>query len=220
MTTTTPFLEFKAWPKIARLNRDIIITEKIDGSNAAVIVKQVPEDMDDLDVLDLAEQGLIVDVCDVTYVVGAQSRKRLITPVDDNFAFAAWVWRNAEALASALGEGHHYGEWWGSGIQRGYGLTKGEKRFSLFNVKRYGEINFNAFGLSNVSTVPVIYEGPFHTEVVRNVLIGLRRSGSYTTVPAHYAHVEGIVVFHTASGHVYKVLSENDEISKTEAGAA
>ena len=31
-------LTFEAWPKIARLNRDCIITEKIDGTNAAVIV--------------------------------------------------------------------------------------------------------------------------------------------------------------------------------------
>lgn len=209
-------LEFKAWPKIPRLNRDIIITEKIDGTNAAVIVQRVTDETDNLDLLDLAEQGTIVDVCDQTFVVAAQSRKRLITPTDDNFGFAAWVWRNAEALASALGEGYHYGEWWGAGIQRGYGLTHA-KSFALFNVKRYGEINFNAFGLHNVSSVPVLYEGPFHTETIRNVLIGLRRSGSYMVdnQPA-----EGIVVFHTASSHVYKVLAENDEVSKTEAGVA
>lgn len=27
--------EFRPWPKIARLNRDIVITEKIDGTAAA-----------------------------------------------------------------------------------------------------------------------------------------------------------------------------------------
>ena len=27
---------FQGWPKIARLNRDIIITEKLDGTNAAI----------------------------------------------------------------------------------------------------------------------------------------------------------------------------------------
>lgn len=29
-------IEFKAWPKIPRLFRDVIITEKIDGTNAAI----------------------------------------------------------------------------------------------------------------------------------------------------------------------------------------
>ena len=28
--------EFKPWPKISRYNRDIVITEKIDGTNGAI----------------------------------------------------------------------------------------------------------------------------------------------------------------------------------------
>ena len=35
--------------------------------------------------------------------------------------------------------GRHFGEWWGSGIQRGYGLD--EKTFSLFNAYRWGWLN-------------------------------------------------------------------------------
>ena len=33
-------IEFKEFPKIARLNREVIVTEKIDGTNAAVIVTE------------------------------------------------------------------------------------------------------------------------------------------------------------------------------------
>ena len=53
------------------------------------------------------------------------------------FGFARWVETNRERLITLLGPGLHFGEWWGSGIQRGYGLTKGDKRFSLFNVERH-----------------------------------------------------------------------------------
>lgn len=122
---------FKPFPKIPRLASGYIITEKIDGSNAAVVI----------------EPGRVTDSSnswcagvwgagDAFYKVGAQSRNRFITPSSDNFGFAAWVQRNAETLVDILGAGYHHGEWWGSGIQRGYGLPNGERRFSLFNVTR------------------------------------------------------------------------------------
>ena len=31
-------IAFEGWPQIARLNRGIVVTEKIDGTNAAVII--------------------------------------------------------------------------------------------------------------------------------------------------------------------------------------
>lgn len=39
MTTDTPFksiVDFQSFPKIGRLNRDCVITEKIDGSNGQI----------------------------------------------------------------------------------------------------------------------------------------------------------------------------------------
>ena len=101
--------EFTGFGKIARLVGDMTITEKIDGTNAAV---GITEDGD----------------------VYAQSRSRIITPKDDNFGFAAWVEAHTDELLN-LGPGVHFGEWWGMGIQRKYGLT--ERRFSLFNVARW-----------------------------------------------------------------------------------
>lgn len=104
-------ITFEEFQKIARLFRDVTITEKLDGTNAQVIV---------------SESG----------AVAAASRSRLITPEDDNFGFARWVAAHAVEL-SALGPGRHFGEWWGQGIQRNY--SQPVKRFSLFNTHRWGD---------------------------------------------------------------------------------
>jgi len=105
--------EFKKFSKIPRLSRDCIITEKIDGTNAQIMV---------------TEDGQVLAGC----------RTRWITPGKntDNFGFAAWVETNKEELKQ-LGVGRHYGEWCGQGIQRNYGLK--EKWFVLFNEPKHGE---------------------------------------------------------------------------------
>jgi hypothetical protein len=189
-------IEFTAWPKIARLNRDIVITEKIDGTNAAIHI--VPE-FDDPAAL--PENWQVV----------AQSRTRLITPEADNFGFAGWVKANRERLIAALGPGLHFGEWWGLGIQRGYGLT--ERRFSLFNTARYGGIDFGAdFGLPNMAAVPVLYEGKFDQGWINGRLDVLASTGS-RAAPG-FMQPEGIVVYHTASRTMFKVTVEGDEKPK------
>lgn len=185
-TSTLPLrsdVEFKAWPKTPRLFRDMIVTEKIDGTNAAVIVT--------------AEGG-----------VAAQSRNRLITPEDDNAGFARWVAENAEALAETLGPGHHYGEWWGQGIQRKYGLD--HKRFSLFNVNRYAALDLSA--VPGLGLVPIVYEGPFDTDAVRGVVETLRAGGSLAA--PGFPNPEGIIVFHVAGQKVFKVTLDGDEAPK------
>lgn len=179
--------EFQPWPKIARLNRDITVTEKLDGTNAAVIVG------DDLQ-------------------VAAQSRTRLITPDADNYGFARWVAEHAETLASLLGPGRHFGEWWGQGIQRKYGLT--EKRFSLFNTARYGETDFSE--LPQVGTVPVLYEGPFDGDEIQYQLDGLEFHGS-AAAPG-FMDPEGIVIFHQAAQQMFKVTIKGDEAPKSAPG--
>lgn len=110
-------MEFKAWPKITRLEnkRQPIFTEKIDGTNACIVIGPNGE-------------------------FYTQSRTRFITPGNDNFGFAKWAYENKEELLK-LGPGYHYGEWWGVKIQRGYGLD--HKRFSLFNTRRWGLHNPN-----------------------------------------------------------------------------
>lgn len=151
--------EFKPWPKIKRLNRDIIISEKIDGTNAAIGI--VPETYETA-----GPGGGSETVSTGRMLVYAQSRTRLIKPgKTDNVGFAGWVEKHKDLLAQHLGEGLHFGEWWGCGIQRGYDLS--ERRFSLFQTTRWnrpeGALALEALRAAGVavSTVPVLYIGPW-----------------------------------------------------------
>jgi len=196
--------EFKPWPKTPRLNRNITVTEKIDGTNAAVQI----EDLGEIAPGDPVADDVVVEE-GFAYRVTAQSRKRLIYPGDDNYGFAGWVRANAAALVEILGEGCHYGEWWGSGIQRGYGLTKGEKRFSLFNVHRYRDVGDRLPGLG---VVPTIFEGDFSAEGIDGSLATLRQMGS-VAAPG-FDRPEGVIVYHSAARSVFKVLLEGDDHPK------
>ncbi len=169
--------EFKPFPKIPRLRKTIIITEKIDGTNASITVT---EDGD----------------------VFAGKRTSWITAANDNYGFAKWVEDNVYVLRDGLGVGTHYGEWWGQGIQRRYGLT--EKRFSLFNVNRWKDAVPPLCHL-----VPVLYEGDWNQNVIENTLWNLKYAGS--TAAAGFMKPEGIVIFHSASGQLYKVTLDNDQ---------
>lgn len=184
MSTSTP--EFVEWPKIRRLFRPVLITEKIDGTNAAIGITEDGE-------------------------VYAQSRKQIITPERDNFGFAAFVRDNADELVAKLGAGLHFGEWYGSGIQKNkYLLPQGEKRLALFNVKRWADADLPA----GLHTVPLLYEGPFSERVVQECLTDLRENGSRLTAGAT---AEGLIVYHVAANLSFKVTCENDEMSKGEA---
>lgn len=203
-------INFQAFPKISRLFRDMVITEKIDGTNAAIgIDDSLLADWEPGTVLG---EGVTLTRGDneKVYFVYAQSRNRLITPEKGNYGFAAWVRDNAETLFDDLGVGLHFGEWWGNGIQRGYGLPKGEKRFSLFNVKRWEDTEFCT---PNVSVVPVLYRGPFETFVVTSTMEMLRRVGS--VVSPGFMNPEGVVVYHTAGNVMFKATLVGDEKPKS-----
>lgn len=204
--------EFKAWPKTPRLFRDITITEKIDGTNAAVQIHKLEGEVygDKLMVAEVEQE-------DGVYGVWAQSRKRLITPQDDNAGFARWVSNQAHHLVPALGPGTHYGEWWGQGIQRNYGMN--HKRFSLFNTSKWNDLFYLAedhhwahLRVAGIDVVPVMYEGPFSETAVKLALADLRMNGSIAN--PDYDNPEGVIVYHHAANSVFKVLLENDEIPK------
>ena len=150
-------MEFRSWGKTPRLFRDIVITEKIDGTNSAVIFEDVTTQDVDL----IPSNELIVRDSNL-YRVGAQSKNRLITPgkTTDNYNFAQWVYENKELLFDRLGVGYHFGEWWGKGIQKRYGDLN-YRVFSLFNVARYADVFFRTDELNgtpvNVESVPVLY---------------------------------------------------------------
>lgn len=190
---------FRAWPKIPRLNRDIVITEKIDGTNAHIFIE--PAGGVPLGAITCGPKPLArVD----GFFVFAGKRSGYCYPDKDNYGFAAWVLDNAPALV-ALGPGRHYGEWWGHGIQRGYGLQ--EKRFSLFCVPEGG-----LAPTVPVSVVPVLFNGPFSERAVSDSVNRLRRYGSLAA--AGYMKPEGVVVYHTAARSRFKVTLGNDEKPK------
>jgi hypothetical protein len=200
-------IEFTPWPKTSRFFRDIVITEKIDGTNAAVGIRRVESpEIGDLNVLSYNNVG------DAWYAVYAQSRNKLIRLGQDNAGFAGWVQSHAEELVTFLGEGLHFGEWWGSGIQRGYGLKKGEKVFSLFNTHRFENIWEDSDGL--VRCVPVLYKGPMKEKAITAALDNLQEHGSWAVYG--FDRPEGICIYHTSSGIVQKVTLDNNDAGKWE----
>lgn len=225
-------MEFTPWPKVARLNRDITITEKIDGTNAAVVIAPLDPavarrrpDLDDPEVglaVRTSDKNLVAvanvgepgsdDPADLRLVY-AQSRTRFITPERDNYGFARWVEEYAVELAYTLSEGTHFGEWWGSGIQRRYGLSGGDKRFSLFNTRRWldedGEAPDSFGGVPGLGVVPVLYEGQFSQKAVD---LSLKQLDAFGSVAAPgFDRPEGVVVFHHASRQMYKATFEADD---------
>jgi hypothetical protein len=148
------FPEFRGFNKIPRLSREIIITEKIDGTNGLIYID---------------EQNNIF--------AGSRSRWLWGSIQDeihnDNHGFAQWVKVNQTELLK-LGKGYHYGEWWGKGIQRGYNLQ--EKRFSLFNVGRWKKdkniplLDKQQYCPECCYVVPILWAGDFDTDIIKQNL--------------------------------------------------
>lgn len=198
MTEFAP--EFREWPKTKRLFRDIVVTEKIDGTNAA---------------LHISEDGQVV----------AQSRNRLITPDGDNYGFARWAEEHAFDLGFVLGPGLHYGEWWGQGIQRRYGMSS--KKFSVFNTARWAMPDDSGLAMMDrargskmgeqLDAVPVLYEGTFSEAAITQALSDLRTHGSFAA--PGFMNPEGICVYHTQTRNVFKVTLDNQDAGKWEVTA-
>lgn len=193
--------KFVPWPKIARLNRDCVITEKIDGTNGCIVIEQEW-------FASLGYPGLTAAPApEEVWTVTAQSRTRTITPDADNYGFASWVQDNQETLIKDLGPGYHFGEWWGQGIQRRYGLD--HKRFSLFNTKRWEGAHFST---PNMHVVPVLYKGLFSNDAVDACIDELHGFGS-VAAPG-FKDPEGVVIYHTAANTMFKVTLKGDEAPK------
>jgi hypothetical protein len=195
-------IEFTGFSKIARLSRPCVITEKIDGTNGQIFITD-----------------------DDQFLVG--SRNRWMTPENDNYGFARWAFDHERELRT-LGPGHHFGEWWGGGIQRKYGLAGDDKRFSMFNTSRWclhGEtpvvtVHPDPKVEDHVQDVlppccglvPVLYRGMFSTVCIDDRLSILEAGGSIA-VPG-YMNPEGIVIFHCAANKYFKKTIKNDEVPK------
>ena len=182
---------FQEFRKIARLNRDCVITEKLDGTNAQIFIG------DDFQ----------------TMLVG--SRNRWLDVKNDNHGFYRWAMAHQDDLLK-LGPGRHYGEWWGSGIQRKYGLTGNDKRFSLFHPKWEKILAGRKLGglpiPDGLGWVPILYQGPFLTREVEDQIFRLRTFGSVCS--PGFMDPEGVVVYHEAAGQYFKVTVVGDDKPK------
>ncbi len=199
-----PDTAFQEWPKIERFRKlTCTVSEKIDGTNAQILIPNDPQ----------------------TEIL-AGSRSKWISPGKaDNAGFAGWVSLHGETLRAALGPGRHYGEWYGAGIQRRYGLT--EKRLALFSpLARYLQVHddlgchgdwltrtLRGVGpvvyldrLPQVHLVPVLYEGPLDTATIEHVVANLYKNGS-VAVPG-WMKPEGVVVSHARNK--YKITDHGD----------
>ncbi len=160
-------IEFIVYPKIEQMGKlHMTITQKLHGTNAQILVREGRSE--------------------AQWAINAGSRTRWLTPEDDNHGFCKWVYENKDQLIEKLGEGRHYGEWAGKGINAGEGLPN--KKFFLFNWRRYQQKELP----ENVDTVPVLYTGKFDLEKINEVFQDLKTNGS-RAFPG-YMKPEGIVV--------------------------
>ena len=207
-------MDFEKFGKIPRLSREVVVTEKIDGTNGQILIVDIP-----LSMLESKPAGAI----ETTYafmLVG--SRTRWLTHELDNYGFWHWAYDNRDELIE-LGEGRHFGEWWGSKIQRGYGLTNGERHFSLFNTGRWVDRQVGDVAVGTMKqgqqfapvccrVVPILYTGEFDTKSIEFELHDLRCNGS-RAAPG-YMKPEGVVIFHTAANMSFKKTLEKDDKPK------
>jgi len=183
-------MDFIKYPKTARWGSPFDITEKLDGTNAAVLIR--PVDLSTDEYMFPVNEWLIWSKGKM-YAVAAQSRTRIITPEDDNYGFAQWVEDNIDTLVADLGPGTHYGEWWGAKIQRAYGLTNGQRYFSLFDVNRYDNIRVEGALTDGLDIVPIVIEGEvFDSKALLEAESVLRTYGSLAAI--RFDRPEGFVV--------------------------
>lgn len=182
--------EFQSFGKISNIGKIYMsITQKIHGSNAQVYIYK--DDSGELQVL-------------------TGSRSRWITIDNDNYNFAQFVNDHRQEFIDLLGEGRHFGEWAGPGINSGEGLT--EKRLILFNWRRWQGKQLPA----QTTVVPLLYKGCLSLDAVSgvmdNLMDNLKTNGSQL-VPG-YMKPEGCVI--EIDGQFYKNVFDAEEVRWTE----
>jgi hypothetical protein len=173
---------FIPFPKIARYSRLCTITEKIDGTNASIYIDDLGTEF------------------------RTASRTKWITPENDNAGFSRWAHEHKEELMK-LGPGHHFGEWWGQGIQRKYGQDR--KRFSLFNTFLWSDPLVRP---ACCDVVPILYEGMFEERAIETALASLSFRGSMAA--PGFMQPEGIIIYHQAAKLYFKKTILGDEKPK------
>ena len=185
-------MEFQRFPKIQRMHAPCVITEKIDGTNAQLLVTEYACEGDFED-----HPGIISVIENNSLMAGSRTRWLQPGKQTDNHGFARWATEHAERLINLLGPGRHYGEWWGAGINRKYGLT--EKRFTSFRAVE------DPSGL--VHDLPYLYEGMFAPERAYEALMQLKNEGSHAA--PGFMQPEGIVVYFPQTQRAIKLTFDS-----------
>lgn len=190
--------DFEAYPKIENIRKlQMCITQKIHGTNGQIRINKVHDN-------------------DGSYLwaVRVGSRTRWLTPEDDNYGFCKWVGDNFEQLIAKLGEGTHYGEWCGLGINSGEGLAR--KMFVLFDWWRYADSmkladgsSIYPFLMEGLRVVPVLYKGDFSEDKIAETMQALKDNGSHLTSPGSFMRPEGVVI--SVNGTQYKSVFQQEE---------
>ena len=182
-------IKFEGFPKIPRLSKEMVITEKLDGTN-----------------------GFIQITASGEFLLGSRNKWLRVEGgkvASDNHGFGEWALKNKEELMK-LGTGKHFGEWVGEGINKRRDYNLSDRQFVLFNVGRWNDENKP----DCCKVVPVLYRGTFCTEKIKEVMSDLKRNGS--AFSKGYVDVEGIVIYHEASKQLFKKTYDYDESGKGE----
>lgn len=178
--------EFRPWRSIERYQGiHVQIAEKLHGTSAQVHVQKQ---------LDGTLKALA-------------GKRTSYVGTTGHFGFGEFVANNGQALCDSLGEGRHYGEWVGPGVNGQYGLT--EKVFVLFN-HRYHLPKKLAGKLPNrVDVVPVLYDGPYTPTIIGETMDNLKASGS--VFAPGFMKPEGVVLFFPQFNTMQKKVFKPEE---------
>lgn len=200
-------MEFKAFPEIKRINKvEMSITQKIHGTNAQIFIVPIPDDIAQASEWMIKGTYPEVEIDGKYFAIFAGSRTRWITPEDDNFGFASFVMQNKQEIVEKLGEGQHFGEWAGPGINSGEGLS--EKTFVLFDHRRFPEGRPLP---PRTVVVPVLYQGPLSLEAIDQAMLDLKTNGS--KLAPGFMRPEGVVAH--IMGTRYKKVFDAEETQWT-----
>jgi hypothetical protein len=197
---------FEPFPKLTRFSHDWTITEKIDGTNAQILIIDADTMSKDID---YGPRVGVVTLEGKIYEVFAGSRNRLLTVgKGDNHGFAGFVAERIVDIVRLLGEGRHFGEWYGQGIgPRGYGVNP--KRFALFNSARWTGAELP----DRIDVVPILFQGYLSdSSIFDRCLSELETMGS--RIAPNFMKPEGIVMYHGPSRTTFKKTFDYDEAGK------
>jgi hypothetical protein len=153
-------IEFEKWSKTTRLESDVTISEKANGSNVAICA-EIKADGDDFNIS-----------------LAAQTRTQMVHMGNDQVGVAKWTIINYQSLIYDLflGDGVTPPK---PGIYRHFGefMTRGHKEphLYLFNTKRWSG---KTFATPTLKVVPVLFEGRYYEGIVEKCLEDLRTNGS------------------------------------------